>query len=215
MYSIIIPTMWKCDLIPNKVRSFRDVLKELNEHPLVGEIILIDNTEIKNHIISLNKIIHIFEGKNTYVNPAWNKGVSLAKYDKLIILNDDIWFDWNVLDIMHEFVIEEVGVIGMDEQNYNIKESNGLAMISTQSRDGGFGCCMFMHKSNYKPITEEMLIWGGDDWLFVDNRSRGKQNYKLVGLAVGGELSMTADSDEAFNPIKQNDLIIKQKYNLW
>jgi hypothetical protein len=60
-----------------------------------------------------------------------------------------------------------------------------------------------------------MLIWGGDDWLFVDNRNKGKQNYKLIGLKVEGYLSKTVDSDTAFNPITQNDLIIKQKYNLW
>ena len=207
MYSVIIPTMWKCDRLIS-------TLNELNDVRSVGEIILIDNTN-NAYKVEIEKVKHIKEGKNTYVNPAWNKGVSLANYDKIIILNDDIWFDWNILDIMYEFVTEEVGIVGMDEQNYNIKESSGLGMISTQSRDGGFGCCMFMHKSNYNPITEEMLIWGGDDWLFVDNRNKGKQNYKLIGLKVEGYLSKTVDSDTAFNPITQNDLIIKQKYNLW
>ena len=37
MYSVIIPTMWKCDRLTA-------TLQELNDHPLVGEIILIDNT---------------------------------------------------------------------------------------------------------------------------------------------------------------------------
>ena len=37
MYSVIIPTMWKCDRL-------QKTLKELSQHELVGEIILIDNT---------------------------------------------------------------------------------------------------------------------------------------------------------------------------
>jgi hypothetical protein len=98
MYSVIIPTMWKCDRLTT-------TLNELNEVRSVGEIILIDNTN-NAYEVNIEKVRHIKEGKNTYVNPAWNKGVSLAKYDKVIILNDDIWFDWNILDIMYEFITD-------------------------------------------------------------------------------------------------------------
>ena len=200
--------MWKCDRLTT-------TLNELNDVKSVGEIILIDNTN-NPYEVNIEKVRHIKEGKNTYVNPAWNKGVSLAKWDKIIILNDDIWFDWNILDIMYEFITEEVGVVGMDEQNYNIKESSGLGMISTQNREGGFGCCMFMHKSNYNPIAEQMLIWGGDDWLFVDNRNKGKQNYKLIGLKIEGYLSLTADTKNAdLYRIMEEDLNLKHSLNLF
>jgi hypothetical protein len=104
----------------------------------------------------------------------------------------------------------------MDELNSNIKESSGLGMISTQNREGGFGCCMFMHKSNYTPITEQMLIWGGYDWLFIDNRSRGKQNYKLIGLKIEGYLSLTADTKNAdLYRIMEEDLNIKHSLRLF
>ena len=99
MYSVIIPTMWKCDRL-------WITLEELSKHELVGEIILIDNSA-NSKILTIPKLIHILEGKNTYVNPAWNKGVELSKYDKLLILNDDIWMDWKIFDILEPYVTEE------------------------------------------------------------------------------------------------------------
>ena len=83
MYSVIIPTMWKCERL-------HKTLEELNNHSLVGEILLFDNTSNNQKIEHLNKLTHILEGRNTYVTAPWNKGVKFAAYDKLLILNDDI-----------------------------------------------------------------------------------------------------------------------------
>ena len=205
MISVIIPTMWKC-------KRFQQTLRELSKHPLVGEIILIDNTS-NELTIELPKLIHILEGKNTFVNPAWNRGVEIAKYDKLLILNDDIWMDWNILNIIEQYVIEENGVIGMAEENYTSPHYE-LGLDPITHRNGGFGCCMFIHKENYTPIPNEMKIWGGDDWLFVKNRNRRKQNYKITGFKVDGEIGATSEQVE-LGPIKENDLMLKQYYNLW
>jgi hypothetical protein len=82
MYSVIALTMWKCE-------RFKETLAELDKHPLVGEIILIDNSEMDVDLIKLKKLNHIKEEKNTYINPAWNKGVSLAKYNKLLVKYPD------------------------------------------------------------------------------------------------------------------------------
>lgn len=209
MYSVVALTMWKCD-------RFQQTLRELSKHPLVGEIILIDNTS-NDLKIELPKLVHILEGKNTYINPAWNKGVSLAKYDKLLILNDDLWFDWNILNIVEPYVNEEIGMIGMAEENFDNPLSEfGLEPIN--HRNGGFACAFFIHKNNWINIPFEMKLWGGDDWLFVKNRNNGKQNYKIVGFKLEGEVSGTlenADLISALNPIKQRDLQLKEYYNLW
>lgn len=205
MYSVIIPTMWKCN-------RFQETLRELSAHTLVGEIILIDNTT-NELTIELPKLIHILEGKNTYVNPAWNKGAELATYDKLFILNDDIWMDWNILNIVEQYVTEENGVIGMAEENYtNPHTELGLEPIT--HRNGGFGCAMFIHKQNYTPIPNEMKIWGGDDWIFVKCRNRRKQNYKITGFKIEGEIGATSEQTE-LGPIKENDLMLKSYYNLF
>ena len=85
-FSVIIPTIWKSEYT-------MELLKRLSEHPAVAEIILIDNAT-KGDVI-MDKVIHIKEVENTYVNPAWNKGVELAKYDYVTICNDDILFNTN------------------------------------------------------------------------------------------------------------------------
>lgn len=209
MYSVVALTMWKCD-------RFQQTLRELSSHPLVGEIILIDNTS-NDLKIELPKLVHILERKNTYINPAWNKGVSLAKYDKLLVLNDDLWFDWDIFNVLESYVTEEIGMIGMAEENFD-NPSNEFGLEPINHRNGGFACAFFIHKNNWIDIPFEMKLWGGDDWLFVKNREKGKQNYKIVGFKLEGEVSGTlenADLTPTLNPIKQKDLEYKQLYNLF
>ena len=84
--------------------------------------------------------------------------------------------DWKILDILEPYITEDIGLIGLDECEYNIKQSEkefGLEPI--ESRNGGWGCAIFVHKENYSPIPEEMKLWGQDDWLFVKARNRRKQ----------------------------------------
>ena len=212
MYSVIIPTLWKCDRL-------NETLKELDSHPLVGEILLFDNTTNKRPITDLPKLKHILEGKNTYVTAPWNKGVSMAQYDKLLVLNDDNWMDWNILYSLGDFITEDIGLIGMDEKNHHMTETNyEIALEPINHRNGGYGCALFVHKNSWIPIPEDMKIWGQDDWLFVKNRNYGKQNYKLVNFKVNGSVSLTIDflsNDDEIAKIKQNDLKLKDYYNLY
>jgi hypothetical protein len=211
MYSIITLTMWKCE-------RFRETLSELNEHPLIGEIILIDNSEIEVEPLNLNKLNHIKEEKNTYINPAWNKGVSLAKYDKLLILNDDVWMDWGILDILSEYITPSIGAIGFAGNAIDLEETTDMMLTPVTHRYGNFGVAMFIHKASWMPIPEEMKLWGGDDWIFVKNRNSGKPNFKLEGMKLYGEISGTlenADLTPILNPIKENDLKLKNYYNLF
>ena len=203
--------MWKCE-------RFRETLSELNEHPLIGEIILIDNSEIEVEPLNLNKLNHIKEEKNTYINPAWNKGVSLAKYDKLLILNDDVWMDWGILDILSEYITPSIGAIGFAGNAIDLEETTDMMLTPVTHRYGNFGVAMFIHKASWMPIPEEMKLWGGDDWIFVKNRNSGKPNFKLEGMKLFGEISGTlenADLTPILNPIKENDLKLKNYYNLF
>ena len=140
---------------------------------------------------SIKKLNHILEGKNTYVTAPWNKGAVMSKYDKLLILNDDIWMDWQILNTLYDFITPEIGLIGLDETPYNTYPTLSFGLQPIEHRNGGWGCALFVHKDNYTPIPEEMKVWGQDDWLFVKARNRRKQNYKLVGYRIDGELSVT------------------------
>lgn len=181
MISVIIPTLMR-------VSRIYQTLIELSRCKHVGEIILIDNT-INTTPIKLDKLIHICEGKNTYVNPAWNKGVELAKYDKLCILNDDLWFDWNKLGRISDFISDDFGIIGMSPNNYS-NTVGELKLIPTNFRSTGFGCCFFIHRNNWDIIPNDLKLWCGDDWIFYRSNH---QNFYLDGLKCDGFISASMD----------------------
>lgn len=212
MYSVIIPTLWKCDRL-------EETLIELNNNPIIGEIILIDNSGVKHDLPNLEKLNYILEEENTFVNPAWNKGVSLSKYDKLLILNDDTWFDWSVMTPLYQFVTEEYACIGMCEANYKIEDKQtNLQLIPIEGRVGGFGTAFFIHKSNWIPIPDTMKIYCGDDWLFVKNRNLGKQNLMISNFKVNGYISTTTtelSKNEEIEAILKRDLELKEIYRLF
>jgi len=206
MISVIIPTLFKVDRL-------LQTLTELSDCDEVGEIILIDNTDNLIPII-LPKLKHICEGRNTYVNPAWNKGVKLSSFDKLLILNDDMWFDFSYLKDISVFITPSVGMIGMSS---DMKEEFKIVPIETHFTDDlthrpdGFGCCFFIHKSRYVPIPEELKIWCGDDWLFYQDRNI---NYLIEGIKFDGHVSATFDDKNLkphFDEVSSNDISVMRK----
>jgi hypothetical protein len=211
MISVIIPTLLKVD------RLYK-TLYELSICEEVGEIILINNT---TNEISLNipKVRQIFEGRNTYINPAWNMGARLAKFDKLCIINDDIWFDWKYLSEISNYIVEENGLIGMSSFNYNtplypfqINAINSNEKTTRGHRPTGFACCFFIHKNNWDFIPEDMKLWAGDDWMFYRSK---KVNYVIDGLKCEGSVSATLDDaslEAEFGPIKTNDMVMMKKF---
>jgi len=156
MYSVIIPTLWKCDLI-HKLLFSLDLCKE------VGEIILIDNSDNPREYLGMDKIVHIKEYKNTYVNPAWNKGISLAKYDNIAILNDDLCFPMDVFTYLKDHL--DKGIIGMSVTNYDRKYVPGYYVEKMDVREWGWGCAMFIKKDKWVNIPDDLLIACGDDYL--------------------------------------------------
>lgn len=204
MISVVIPSLMRIERI-------HQTISELSKHDEIGEIILLDNSG--NTVpMEIPKLIHVCEGKNTYINPAWNKGAAMAKYDKLCFLNDDIWFNWKYLNVITDFILPSVGLIGMDPDNYT--QDPGFFSISPISagrlrrghRPTGFACCFFVHRDNWDPIPEDMKLWAGDDWLFYRSKF---SNCVIKGLKCEGFVSGTLD-DEALaselNPIKVEDM---------
>jgi hypothetical protein len=210
-FTVIIPTLWKCFRL-------NQTLQELNDCRFVGEIILIDNTSNNKPIKGLNKLNHILEGHNTYVTAPFNKGVKIAQYDKLLILNDDTWFDWNILEILSDYVNPQTGMIGISKEGYYIDETKNLSLIPITHRPLAYACAFFIHKESWIPIPEEFKIYCNDDWLFVKNRQANKTNYVIDGFKINGWISLTSD-DSTLAPeiesIKNNDLQLKIKYELF
>lgn len=183
-YSVVVPTMWRSN------KSFLPFLNELVNHHRVDEIILIDNDSTKtpsDQVLKHSKIKMYDFGKNIYVNPAWNFGVSVSKNEKVCIVNDDLSFDTRLFDRLDGFILSENGVIGLcpgvsdfnqppyTDGSINIKEWNG-------EHTYGFGCLMFIHKDSWVPIPDGLDIYFGDNYIFDINLRRGKKNYIITNI---------------------------------
>lgn len=193
MFTAIIPTMWRS---PRITQLIVDLCA--SEH--VGEVIVIDNDVAKDQPIapeSSKLSVHLM-AENTYVNPAWNYGAERAKYDNLLICNDDINFNPAFLGI-YDDSLQHVGIIGMDFSNYQLKADHNIHLKPMQARPYGWGCLMLIHKSKYVTIPSDLLIANGDDWL-----AQHATPFVLHGLSVQSEISTTSRLEE-FGMIQLND----------
>ena len=211
-FSVIIPTMFRCPDITNELLAY------LYEDDAVSEVIMIDNTEDPNNInkiVSHDKLRVHSQGKNIYVNPAWNLGVSIAKEDHIALLNDDITVPNNLFTVLTQADYTALGIVGachpMIHQVENPKrfDVEQAELVAIPERMWGYGIFMAMHREHYIEIPEEMLVWCGDDYLFHQNKFKGRQNYTLV-CPIQTKMSTTSDYP-IFDEIKNKDVEI---YNL-
>jgi len=195
-FSIIIPTMWKSELI-------YQMLLKYNASEFVAEIIIISNSQIdadllKVSTLNLSKVIFYSTGRNNYVNAAWNVGSMLAKYT-VVLANDDIIIHNIDLLFLGISLYKEYDLIGATVNNL----ANFKGIISWDKEKGfprkSFGC--FMVCRNYYKIPEVMKILCGDNWLF--------DHAKLVGIIGAGyiqtPISVTIKSDPEFLKIGLRD----------
>ena len=199
-YSIIIPTLWK------SART-KKLLSDLNECEYVDEIIVIDNEYDGYQDTLVEKIRFVSFGENIYVNPAWNKGIELAKNECIALCNDDINFDPNIFGVITENILTYSGIIGMGEGNYKdpIDEANGPYIDVWQPgvNDWGWGCLILLKKSHWLPIPNDIKIWYGDNIIKdVNSVSKGV----LRNFKVETEMSTTSDGDEWNDRIKEDHI---------
>lgn len=193
MLSVIIPTL----LRPN---SLFKIVDKLIKTPIVGEIIIINNSLEPIQFNSKKVIIHT-PNTNLYVNLSWNLGVSMAKHDVICICNDDINFDVNKLFYLHGFIVCKGGLLGPSSKCFS-KNNNKLKINSTFERNYGYGTLMLMKKCDFNNIPENLKIWCGDDYLF---HSQEKKNHSFTGLFIETDMETTSSLIK-FNNIKKDDL---------
>ncbi len=176
-------------------------MKDIVKQESVGELIVIDNTEVSVTINEkIPKLVHIKEGRNTYVNPAWNKGYRLAKFDKLLFVNDDVQTNWGFINAIEEYITEDRGMIGAGVSCWQGPHHGG-GVVPINNRPNCYGCVFAIHKNSYVEIPEDLKIHYGDDWLFTKS---GKPNYEIVGWQMGGESEQTSGQIQ-FHPVKEAD----------
>lgn len=218
-----MPTMKKVWPITLKL------LENLYNDPAVGEIILIDNSETMEAYSFpfgdnkwIDKLKPVQMDYNMYVNPSWNWGVSKSSFEYIALVNDDILLPQNIMSALAQGPIEQLGVLGAYEPNVltidNLEPfyADRIDFIPVDTRWNAFGIFMVMHKSNYIPIPNTLLVWNGDDFLFHSNRVKGKKN-GMLKFPIKTQMSATSD-DPIFDDIKANDQLlyegIKQQYKL-
>jgi hypothetical protein len=204
MISVIIPTLWKSE-------GFIDRLVQISNIDLVGEIILIDNAPQEIDISYIPKLNHIKESENIFVLPAWNKGVSLAKYDKLLIVNDDVETDWNVINLVYPHITEDKGIIGAGGKCWDNPQGE-FRIEEIDSLIACYACLFFIHKNSYIFVPHEFKIHYGDNWLFNQIKKIGKSNYSIEGWVMGGESEQTSGLKE-FDEIKNMDANVYYRFN--
>lgn len=190
-FSIVIPTMWRSSNILKMIPKY-----QISEY--VKEIIIIDNDpQNKFEIESDDKIIYHTEGKNIYVNPAWNVGYSYSNYE-LILANDDILIEDidSVLNLIGDSDYDIIGV-RMGEKTDTMR----VDPIEFQPTNH-FGS--FMYVKNYIYIPEQIKIWYGDDILFDGNPKRGI-------LIDGGITSNESATVKEFKRQKVDNILDKDK----
>ena len=139
-WSVVIPTIWRSAYT-------RELLSKLNEEPLVGEIILIDNApkKIAHEFSRLEKLVHLPQKSNIYVNPAWNLGVNRAKYAQICICNDDVLFNTSVFASATNHLLSErkPTIIGAHKDSFSLETECQLSFSKGHWIGQGWGCLMF------------------------------------------------------------------------
>jgi len=204
-FSIIIPTLQK-----NK-EVLQKLVVNLDNDDSVGEILLIDNS-LKGIDFTANKLKIIVPDENLFVNPSWNLGVDKAQFGYIGLLNDDIIIPENFCTNVISKLQPTFGVVGMNRKFIVIGDQNDLPKSQkiniyfeeAEYRCEGFGVAMFMPKSSYIAIPNEMKIMYGDDWLMNRNEKAGRRNYFISGAEII-HLGSLSTSNTSLKPIFKID----------
>ncbi|MDN5692189.1 MAG: glycosyltransferase [Micrococcaceae bacterium] len=178
-------------------------------HPLVTEVLVVNNATVPLEWDS-PKVRVLQQKQNIYVNPAWNLGARVARGEFLAIINDDVLFDPEVFDYTHRLLrLPWVGMVGFDGVFMNRGPAPLTHRLATYEHVAlGFGMFMALRTSEYTPIPEDMLIWGGDDWLFLKSP---RPNFVLHGGDFATEVSVTSSSPE-FQELRKKELARAERH---
>lgn len=208
MVTFIIPTVYMAETITY-------LLSVLNFHPLVDEIILIENAERPVKLPNYRKLRVVNDGSNLMCNKSWNLGVSLTKSKYYALCNDDILFNEKMIgDIMSFYENhDDVNLIGMDRTQFETEiEPHYFGFSIQRKREYGWGTLIFGKTELYTPIPEDLVHFAGDEYL---HQFSPKTCYGYLGFKVFGKMSASSNYVSNFNEIINEDLrVYGEKYTL-
>lgn len=185
-FSVIIPTLQKSDLLAPMVERYC-------AHPTVGEVLIVNNAPDSLPFAD-PKVRVLQQDANIFVNPAWNLGVSEARYPFLAIANDDLVFDTALFTMAEKWLRRPgVGILGPHLSCFNAEAGSRVWVRPVYGRRFAFGTLMFMRSERYVAIPERLKIWFGDDYLFNHQRHR---NWVFGGYRIDTPMSVTSGLPE-------------------
>jgi hypothetical protein len=173
--TVIIPTIHKSDR-----DIFMTTLNNLTKCKVVKRVIIINSGYFMPPVIG-HKIFNLYDGKDYFVNPAWNIGMNHCESEYFLLLNDDVLCHENVLkecirlSKMYDVIFMETrrpSKTGddkeMETENKIIKYITCKNLFMTLLS----GCFIFGKRSIWKPIPEQLKVFFGDNWILDNNRDK-------------------------------------------
>lgn len=150
------------------------------------DVLLIDNgaeQSVKNvlNFYHSRPNIHIISNpENVFVNPAWNQAMEFFlafDYDRLVIINSDLIMHPNWHEVLKNRLVEFPNEITLPIITDNILQyatceyQSGMEVSS--GTPGVFISLNRKHVEIVFPISAEIKIWFGDNWLYDSLRGLG------------------------------------------
>lgn len=168
-----------------KFAPFPEFINDLARCDAVRDVHIINNEITKTPDFKFHPKIKVHDfPENTYVNPAWNYGVSVSECDKVCVMNDDVIYDSRIIYRAEEFLDNEgVGLIGICPGEASIGQvpiTTGRIFIQEiEHMTFGFGGMFFFNKSEWVHIPDGIKIWFGDNFQFEVMKIKGLKNYLI------------------------------------
>jgi len=163
-------------------------------------------------IVEHGKVQILNDGTNLFVNPSWNLGVVSAKYDRVLIANDDIFIESldAVLNLLLD-TLKEGMIIGPSKSCFEQRRESPLeplaVEVATGDREYGFGVFMAVFKDSYIPIPSALQVWFGDSFLY-DRLSP----YLLKGVDIVTPMRGTSKQMDLRNQHEKEAKLYVRKY---
>ena len=214
MITFIIPTIYKSSFLIQLLRS-------LDVHPLVSEILLIEDcpsTGILNNCY-FNKLNVVPFQERKYCNGGWNLGINLTKTHYYALCSDDILFPTTIIDDILYFYKSKPnsGVIGMHKTQFDTAcKPNVYGFIKREvwHLEGGWGSLIFNHHNNDIIIPSELKQWCGDTY-FLYYSKYPCYNYFGEKFNTNLQSHSTSTNNELINTVCVQDCkVFEEKYKL-
>lgn len=204
--SVIIPT------IQSNIDLLKGLIENFENDNAIGEIIIINNKNKKLYFENYSKLRIYNAKKNLFVNKSWNIGVEKSSCEYFALINDDLILPENFCTNVLKNMSEDKGLVGLD-LNYicdidstELDSADKLYLTPTDKREIGYGSAMFGHISSYYLIPDNLKIFCGDDYLFMQNIKNGKRNYKISGCNIK-HCHQLSSNNLKFQRIKYKDVL--------